>query len=73
MWFAKAVARGQGQEISCYTDLTSTYVFPTLFSEYPVFNVFSMELLILDITDDEMKKKTAALLEEIIDGVEEET
>ena len=71
MWFAKAVARGQGQEISCYTDLTSTYVFPTLFSEYPVFNVFSMELLILDITDDELE--TAALLEEIIDGVEEET
>ena len=70
MWFAKAVARGQGQEISCYTDLTGTYVYPTLFSEYPVFNVFSMELLILDITDDEMK--TAALLEEMIDGEEKE-
>ena len=44
MWFKQAIAVGGGQSVSCYTDLSESYVYPTLFSEYPVFTIWDLML-----------------------------
>ena len=60
MWFMKAIAKGNGTRQWCYADLTGSYVFPTLFAEYPVFTIYDMELPTMDIVpllEDNGKEK----------------
>ncbi len=51
MWFIKAIAHHQDGSIPCLSDLTGTYVFPTLFEQYPIFTIFDMELQTMDVTE----------------------
>lgn len=44
MWFAKAVAHGADGSVYCYSDLSGTYVFLTLFECYPIFTIWDLEL-----------------------------